>query len=174
MVCARPATRMPQSRAVQPVRPRRYCPSRAGMRCTWVICGGSEPSPGSLGISLLSCSRGLVGARGRGEPGVLSQPGSRGKVRGASHYCKTSGTVNRRWQSQAPGMFRSPRQIGIRYQKMAKPAGAMGQKNDETYFMVKKPHAPIIASASCGRTGIIDHVTGRALPPRRTRCTQKA
>ena len=38
-------------------------------------------------------------------------------------------------------MFRSPRQIGIRYQKTAKPAGAMGQKNDETYLMVKKPHA---------------------------------
>ena len=39
-------------------------------------------------------------------------------------------------------MFRSPRHIGIRYQKTAKPAGAMGQKNDEIYLMVKKPHAP--------------------------------
>ena len=38
-------------------------------------------------------------------------------------------------------MFRSSRQIGIRYQKTAKSAGAMGQKNDETYLMVKKPHA---------------------------------
>ncbi|WP_315304719.1 hypothetical protein [Rothia dentocariosa] len=42
---------------------------------------------------------------------------------------------------------------------MAKPAGSMGQKNDETYLMVKKPHAPIIAGASRRRTGIIDHVT---------------
>lgn len=56
-------------------------------------------------------------------------------------------------------MFRSPQQEGIRYQKTAKSAGAMGQKNDETYLMVKKPHAPIIAGASRGRTGIIDHVT---------------
>lgn len=39
-------------------------------------------------------------------------------------------------------MFRSPQQEGIRYQKTAKSAGAMGQKNDETYLMVKKPHAP--------------------------------
>ena len=38
-------------------------------------------------------------------------------------------------------MFRSPQQEGIRYQKTAKSAGAMGQKNDETYLMVKKPHA---------------------------------
>lgn len=56
-------------------------------------------------------------------------------------------------------MFRSSQQEGIRYQKMAKPAGSMGQKNDETYLMVKKPHAPIIAGASRRRTGIIDHVT---------------
>lgn len=56
-------------------------------------------------------------------------------------------------------MFRSSQQEGIRYQKTAKSAGAMGQKNDETYLMVKKPHAPIIAGASRGRTGIIDHVT---------------
>ena len=39
-------------------------------------------------------------------------------------------------------MFHSPRHIGIRYQKTVKPAGAMGQKNDEIYLMVKKPHAP--------------------------------
>ena len=39
-------------------------------------------------------------------------------------------------------MFRSPQQEGIRYQKTAKSAGAMGQKNDEIYLMVKKPHAP--------------------------------
>ncbi|WP_274378575.1 hypothetical protein [Rothia dentocariosa] len=39
-------------------------------------------------------------------------------------------------------MFRSPQQTGIRYQKTAKPTGAMGQKNDETYLMVMKPHAP--------------------------------
>ncbi|WP_314454066.1 hypothetical protein [Rothia aeria] len=39
-------------------------------------------------------------------------------------------------------MFRPPQQEGIRYQTTAKPAGAMGQKNDETYLMVKKPHAP--------------------------------
>ena len=39
-------------------------------------------------------------------------------------------------------MFHPPQQAGIRYQKMAKPAGAMGQKNDETYLMVKTPHAP--------------------------------
>ena len=39
-------------------------------------------------------------------------------------------------------MFRSPQQEGIRYQKTAKAAGAMGQKNDETYLMVKKPHTP--------------------------------
>ena len=39
-------------------------------------------------------------------------------------------------------MFHPPQQTGIRYQKTAKPAGAMGQKNDETYLMVKKPHAP--------------------------------
>ena len=39
-------------------------------------------------------------------------------------------------------MFRSPQQEDMRYQKMAKPAGAMGQKNDETYLMVKTPHAP--------------------------------
>ncbi|RUP72398.1 hypothetical protein D8M23_06720 [Rothia sp. HSID18067] len=39
-------------------------------------------------------------------------------------------------------MFHSPQQEGIRYQKMAKSAGARGQKNDETYLMVKKPHAP--------------------------------
>ena len=38
-------------------------------------------------------------------------------------------------------MFRSSQQEGIRYQKTAKSAGAMGQKNDETYLMVKKPHA---------------------------------
>ena len=38
-------------------------------------------------------------------------------------------------------MFRSPRQVGIRYQKTAKSVSAMGQKNDETYLMVKKPHA---------------------------------
>ena len=38
-------------------------------------------------------------------------------------------------------MFRSSQQEGIRYQKMAKSAGAMGQKNDETYLMVRKPHA---------------------------------
>ena len=38
-------------------------------------------------------------------------------------------------------MFRSPQQEGIRYQKTAKSAGAMGQKNDEIYLMVKKPHA---------------------------------
>ncbi|MFC2764429.1 hypothetical protein [Rothia dentocariosa] len=56
-------------------------------------------------------------------------------------------------------MFHPHRQTGIRYQKMAKPAGAMGQKNDEIYLMVKKPHAPIIAGASRGRTRIIDHVT---------------
>ena len=49
-------------------------------------------------------------------------------------------------------MFHSPQQEGIRYQKTAKSAGAMGQKNDEIYLMVKKPHAPIIAGASCGRT----------------------
>ena len=56
-------------------------------------------------------------------------------------------------------MFHPPQQAGIRYQKTAKSAGAMGQKNDEIYLMVKKPHAPIIAGASRGRTGIIDHVT---------------
>ena len=39
-------------------------------------------------------------------------------------------------------MFRSSQQAGIRYQKTAKSAGAMGQKNDEIYLMVKKPHAP--------------------------------
>jgi len=39
-------------------------------------------------------------------------------------------------------MFRSSQQEGIRYQKTAKSAGAMGQKNDETYLMVKTPHAP--------------------------------
>jgi len=71
-------------------------------------------------------------------------------------------------------MFRSPQQEGIRYQKTAKSAGAMGQKNDETYLMVKTPHAPIIVGASCGKTGIIGHVTARAPPPRHTRCTQKA
>jgi len=38
-------------------------------------------------------------------------------------------------------MFRSPQHEGIRYQKTAKPAGAMGQKNDEIYLMVKTPHA---------------------------------
>ena len=39
-------------------------------------------------------------------------------------------------------MFRSSQQEDIRSQKTAKPAGAMGgQKNDETYLMVKKPHA---------------------------------
>lgn len=56
-------------------------------------------------------------------------------------------------------MFRSPQQEGIRYQKTAKSAGAMGQKNDEIYLMVKKPHAPIIVGASRGRIGIIGHVT---------------
>ena len=39
-------------------------------------------------------------------------------------------------------MFRSPQQEGIRYQKTTKSVGAMGQKNDEIYLMVKKPHAP--------------------------------
>ena len=39
-------------------------------------------------------------------------------------------------------MFHSPQQEGIRYQKTAKSAGAMGQKNDEIYLMVRKPHAP--------------------------------
>ncbi|MCM3437800.1 hypothetical protein M3620_03485 [Rothia dentocariosa] len=57
-------------------------------------------------------------------------------------------------------MFRSPQQTGIRYQKTAKPTGAMGQKNDETYLMVKTPHAPIIVGASRRRTGSIGHVTG--------------
>ena len=38
-------------------------------------------------------------------------------------------------------MFHPPQQAGIRYQKTAKSAGARGQKNDETYLMVKKPHA---------------------------------
>ncbi|WP_279742831.1 hypothetical protein [Rothia dentocariosa] len=56
-------------------------------------------------------------------------------------------------------MFHSLQQEGIRYQKTAKSAGAMGQKNDEIYLMVKKPHAPIIAGASRGRTRIIGHVT---------------
>ncbi|MFV0900747.1 hypothetical protein ACLOJD_04500 [Rothia dentocariosa] len=68
-------------------------------------------------------------------------------------------------------MFRSSQQEDIRYQKTAKSAGAMGQKNDETYLMVRKPHAPIIAGASRGRTRIIGHVTGRVPPPRHTRCT---
>jgi len=76
-------------------------------------------------------------------------------------------------------MFRSPQQEGIRYQKTAKPTGATGQKNDETYLdetylMMKTPHAPIIVGVSCGKTGIIGHVMGRASPPRHTRCTQKA
>ncbi|WP_311149455.1 hypothetical protein [Rothia aeria] len=39
-------------------------------------------------------------------------------------------------------MFHPPRQAGLRREKTAKPAGAMGQKNDEAYLMVKKPHAP--------------------------------
>ncbi|MDK7352171.1 hypothetical protein [Rothia aeria] len=39
-------------------------------------------------------------------------------------------------------MFHSPRQAGLRREKTAKSAGAMGQKNDEIYLMVKKPHAP--------------------------------
>ena len=39
-------------------------------------------------------------------------------------------------------MFRSPQQEGIRYQKTAKSAGAMGHKNDEIYLMVMKPRAP--------------------------------
>ena len=39
-------------------------------------------------------------------------------------------------------MFRSSQQEGIRYQKTAKPAGAMGQKNDETYLMVKNHMHP--------------------------------
>ncbi|KGJ01285.1 hypothetical protein ES20_01185 [Rothia aeria] len=38
-------------------------------------------------------------------------------------------------------MFHPPQQAGIRYQKTAKPTGARGQKNDETYLMVKTPHA---------------------------------
>ncbi|WP_314848118.1 hypothetical protein [Rothia dentocariosa] len=76
-------------------------------------------------------------------------------------------------------MFHPHRQTGIRYQKTAKPTGATGQKNDETYLdetylMMKTPHAPIIAGASCGKTGIIDHVTARAPPSLHTRCTQKA
>ena len=71
-------------------------------------------------------------------------------------------------------MFRSSQQEGIRYQKTAKSAGAMGQKNDEIYLMVMKPRAPIIVGVSCGKTGIIGHVTARALPLLHTRCTQKA
>ncbi|PAK84988.1 hypothetical protein B8W87_09065 [Rothia dentocariosa] len=36
----------------------------------------------------------------------------------------------------------APSREGIRSQKTAKPTGATRQKNDETYLMVKKPHAP--------------------------------
>ncbi|WP_279753656.1 hypothetical protein [Rothia dentocariosa] len=68
-------------------------------------------------------------------------------------------------------MFRSPRQAGLRREKTAKSAGAMGQKNDEIYLMVKKPHAPITVGASRRKARIIDHGTGRAPPPRHTQCT---